>query len=85
MSINLVRVDSLQQAEPIDYDASHLSLTMSKKQAASMIGISTKTLDRFERDGWISARQRGLSGAKLYRTAEVLAMVGYRAVWKNKT
>lgn len=81
MSMNLVGVDSLQRADLIEFDASQLPLTLSKKEAANMLGISTKTLDRFEKDGWIGARQRGLYGSKLYRTAEVLKMVGYKAVW----
>lgn len=83
--MNLDTLDALKSAEPIDFDASHLPLMLTRGEVATLAGMSQRMIARLELDGRLNALQRGLHGAKFYRTDEVLKMMGYKPLRKNRT
>lgn len=83
-TMNLMTLDALKASEPIDFDASHLPLMMTRGEVAALAGMSQRMIAKLELDGRLNALQRGLHGVKFYRTDEVLAMIGYKSIRKNK-
>ena len=73
----LIKIDTLEGAARIDYDATDLPLMWPTKEVLRVTGLTKHQLFKLEREKWIASRQVNMNATKMWHVDEVLQICGY--------